>query len=67
MSKQKKYKVEFCQTETFVVDVFAKNEKEAIERAEKKWDEGDYRETGDYHVETGSVYDVTNTDDPFNP
>ena len=61
----KKYKVEFTQTETFVVDVLAENQKEAIEKAETKWDSGDYQETGDCKVETGAVYDVSDTDDPF--
>ena len=62
----KKYKVEFIQTETFIIDVKAESEKQAIELAEKKWGEGDYQETGDLKVETGTTYDVTNTDDPFN-
>ena len=62
----KKFKVEFIQAETFIIDVKAKSEKEAIKKAEKKWNEGDYQETGDLNVETGTVYDVTNTDDPFN-
>lgn len=62
-----KYKVEMIQTETFIVDVLAKNEKQAIKLAEKKWNEGDYQETGNIEVKTNTVYDVTNTDDPFNP
>jgi len=60
----KKYKVEFIQTETYIVDVKAENEEEAREKAENKWDEGDYQETGDLNVDI-SVYDVTDTDDPF--
>ena len=63
----KKYKVEFIQTETFIVDVLAKNEKEAIEKAEKEWDKGNYQEMGDCKVEIGTIYDVSDTDDPFNP
>lgn len=62
-----KYKVEFLQTETFIVDVYAKDEQEAIEKANIKWEEGDYQETGDLTIETGKIYDVTDTDDPFNP
>ena len=60
----KKYKVEFIQTETYIVDVKAENEEEAREKAENKWDEGDYQETGDLNVDI-SVYDVTDTDDSF--
>ena len=33
-----KYKVEFVQTETFIVDVKAENEKQAIEKAEKSFE-----------------------------
>ena len=62
-----KYKVEFIQTETFIVDVLAENEKDAIEKAEEQWEIGNYQETGDLNVETGTIYDVTETDDPFNP
>lgn len=62
-----KYKVEFIQTETFIIDVLANDEKEAIKLAEEKWNNGDYQETGDLIVETGTIYNVTNTDDPFNP
>jgi len=62
-----KYKVEFTQTETFIVDVLAKTEAEAVELAKKKWDGGDYQETGDIEVSTGIIFNVTNTDDPFNP
>ena len=61
-----KYKVEFVQTESFVVDVKAENEKQAIEKAEKEFESGNYQEVGDCGVEVGTVYDVTNTDDPFN-
>lgn len=63
----KKYKVEFLQTETFIVDVKAKNEEEAIKKAEKEWDNGNYQEAGDCKVSVNATYDVTNTDDPFNP
>lgn len=63
----KKYKVEFIQTETFIVDVIAENEEKAQELAQQRFDNGDYQETGDVSVGFGTVYDVTNTDDPFNP
>ena len=63
----RKYKVEYKQTETFIVDVYAVSQKEAEKLASKKFDAGDYQETGDCEVELNSVYDVTNTDDPFNP
>jgi len=63
----RKYKVEYKQTETFIVDVYAINQKEAEKLASKKFNSGDYQETGDCEVELNSVYDVTNTDDPFYP
>ena len=62
-----KYKVEFIVKETYIVDVFANNEKEAIAIANNKFDEEQYQETGDIDIETGAVYNVTNTDDPFYP
>lgn len=68
----KKYKVEIIQTEKYVIDVLADNEDEAKKLAEKKWDI--VCDNGTYHLyESDSdtiidtVYDVTNTDDPFNP
>ena len=63
----KKYKVEFTQTEEFMVDVFAKDEKTAVELAEKSFKHGDYQDMGNLNTETGIVYDVTDTDDPFYP
>ena len=63
----KKYKVEYKQSETFVVDVYALNQKEAEKLASKKFDAGDYEEIGDCEVMVNQVYDVTNTDDSFNP
>lgn len=62
-----KYKVKFLQTEVFIVDVYAKNEKEARKKAEDKRCEGGYQETGETIVEVGDSYDVTHIDDPFNP
>ena len=67
MAKLKKYKVEFIQSETFIVDILALNEEQAVRYAEDKFSNGDYHVTGDCRVETGTVYDVSNTDDPFNP
>ena len=63
----RKYKVEYKQSETFVVDVYALNQKEAEKLASKKFDAGDYEEIGDCEVMVNQVYDVTNTDDSFNP
>ena len=63
----KKYKVEFIQKETFIVDVYADNWEQAQKLAEIEWEKGNYQETGDLTIETGTVIDVTNTDDPFNP
>ena len=62
-----KYKVEFTQKETFIVDVFAKNEDEARARAEEGFSAGNYQEVGDCAVEVSTVYDVSETDDPFDP
>ena len=62
-----KYKVEFLQTERFIIDILAQNEAEARELAEKEWGKGNCQETGDCGVSIGEIYDVTDTDDPFNP
>jgi hypothetical protein len=62
-----KYKVQFVQKESFIVDVYAENQAEAELIAKTKWDEGDYQEIGDCEVELDTVFDVTNTDDPFYP
>ena len=64
---KRKYKIEYKQTETFVVDVYAKNETQAKLLASKRFDAGDYQEIGDCSVELNCVYDVTNTEDPFFP
>jgi len=61
-----KYKIEFTQKETFIIDVKADTEQQAIEKAEKHWENGYYQETGDLNVEVTNIYDVTDTDDPFN-
>ena len=71
--KNKKYKVEIVQTEKFCIDVFAKDEKQAIKLASKKWNvvaengTHHYYQTNDTETEIGTIYDVTGTDDPFNP
>ena len=68
-----KYKVEVVQTEKFIVDVLAETEEEAKKLATEKWNEiadsgtHHYHQIGDTETEFGTVYDVSNTDDPFNP
>lgn len=68
-----KYKIEITRTETFVVDVYGENEKEAKEKAMTFFEEikkdniEHYYSTGDITEEVSTVYDVTGTDDPFNP
>lgn len=63
-----KYKVQI--TKTYCIDLLAENEKTATDTALEKLDEymlaGEehYYQTGDTDIET---FDVTNTDDPFNP
>lgn len=72
--EMQKYKVEFIETSIYIVDVLAKDEKEAKEKAQEKFYseikaqglEHNYQ-VGDTDSQTGTVYDVTNTDDPFNP
>jgi hypothetical protein len=68
-----KYKVEFSETHTYVVDVEANDEQEARNKADKKWLEvqnnGTWHqhEVNDAQTEISQVYNVTHTDDPFNP
>ena len=64
-TKEKKYKVEYIQTEKFIVDVYAKDEKQAEKKADKMFENGDYQETGDISIDLNAIYDVTDTDDPF--
>jgi hypothetical protein len=64
---KRKYKVEYKQTETFIVDVYASNQEQAEKLACKRFDAGDYQDMGDCEVLVSQVYDVTNTEDPFNP
>jgi len=67
----KNYKVEFIQSIKYVIDVRAKDEDQAIKEAREIWGSIDgtehYYEVGDPILDVGCVYDVTNTDDPFNP
>jgi len=64
----KKYKVEI--TKTFCIDVYEEDEEKAKNKAEiglqelEKVDRQHYNQTGDTEF---LVYDVTDTDDPFNP
>lgn len=68
-----KYKVQFVQAEKYVVDVLAETEEKAKELAREEWERA--YEGGTYHylmvddTETtiDMVFDVTNTDNPFNP
>ena len=69
-----KYKVEITRSETFVMDVLAKDEDQAIEKANERFtvEENNgvihyYSTTGDPVRTVGTIYNVTNTDDPFNP
>jgi len=64
---KRKYKVEYKQTETFIVDVYASNQEQAEKLAGKRFDAGDYQDMGDCEVVVNQVYDVTNTEDPFYP
>jgi hypothetical protein len=63
-----KYKVEI--TKVYCIDVLAKYQQEAEEKAgnilfeELQNSRGHYLQTGDDVITT---FDVTNTDDPFNP
>lgn len=67
-----KYKVEIKECIIYTVDVLAKNEVQAKSKATKKWKE--LCDGGTYHYnetdstsEFGTIYNVTNTDDLFNP
>ena len=68
-----KYKVEFTQLQKFIVDVMAVNQEEATTKAKKEFDSilvkdmQHYHEVGDSAVDVSMVYDVTETDDPFDP
>lgn len=70
---EKKYKVEIEVTTKYVVDVLALDEQEARDKATFKFaliksnNIEHYHQEGDTDEQIGTVYDVTNTDDPFNP
>jgi|TARA_R100001530_G_scaffold1410_2_gene2564 hypothetical protein len=65
-----KYKIEIIQTQIYIVDVTAKDESEAKDKANTKWNE--IAKSGTHHLhedrdpetEFGIIYDVTETDDP---
>jgi len=70
----KKYKVEIEETVRYCIDVEAKDEDEASELAQNKFygeiaDSGTahYYQVGDTSSLVENIFDVTNTDDPFNP
>lgn len=69
----KKYKVEFIQKEIFVVDVLAEDKIEAEIKAGVEFDKitdnntEHYYQIGDKEMYIEMIYDVTDTDDPFNP
>jgi len=65
----KSYKVEFVETQKYVLDIQAENEEQARELATDEWNsrvDSDiihYNEWGDTETEISMVYDVTGTDD----
>jgi len=67
------YKVEIKSEEFYIVDVVARDEEHAQELATKKWNEiadsgmAHYYQEGDTMTTIKHVYDVTGSDDPFNP
>lgn len=73
LTTMNKYKVEIVQTQKYIVDVLAANEENAKKSATKKWNDitthnvAHYHEDGSPETDFGTVYDVTHTDDPFNP
>jgi hypothetical protein len=71
MTKQK-FKVEFTESQKYIVDVLARDEQEAKQLAEAKWYDivsngtAHYYEDSDLETSLTAVYDVSGTDDPFN-
>ena len=63
----KKYKVQFIQAEKYIIDVLAENEEQARELATQGWKDELYQETGDIDIDIDMVFDVSDTEDPFNP
>jgi len=70
---ERRYKVEIKHIETYIVDVLAMNEDEAEKKAQDRWNTAlkngltHYYQIGEQEIETGNIYDITTTDDPFNP
>jgi len=68
-----KYKVEFTITTNYVVDILADTEDIAKEIATTKFADikasntEHYYQSEDTDEQITTVYDVTNTEDPFNP
>ena len=68
-----KFKVEVIESQKYIIDVEAHDTAEAEKLAMAKYQEFcnlgiiHYHEDGDVETETGNIYNVTNTDDPFNP
>ena len=52
----KNYTVEMIQTETFIVNTQAEDEKEAADKATILFSDGDYKEIGDCTVNIGKIY-----------
>jgi len=69
----KKYKVELEQVVPYIIDVRANNPKEAEEKAFNKFSKilahniEHYYQYDEAETSVRTVYDVSNTDDPFNP
>ncbi len=68
----KKFKVELIETKQYCFDVLCENEMEAKRQAYEKFKQAEKREMKHYfctsmETDVSTVYDVTNTDDPFNP
>ena len=69
----KKYKVELEQVVRYIVDVRAKSQKEAEKKALDKFSKiledniEHYYQDDEAETSVRKVYDVSNTDDPFNP
>lgn len=68
-----KYKVEFTQTAKYAVDVLAEDEQEATDKASVEFTKicgngiDHLYQTEAIETNVSQVYNVTNTDDPFNP
>lgn len=54
----KKYKVIFKQTETFTVEVEAKNKEDADDKASQAFSNGEGTDNGDCEVETFSITEI---------